>query len=57
MRQLPVIKIGETKYFVDARLNQLREVGDPGAVEKMEASEAWYVKNFGSGEVCNGTVL
>jgi len=46
-RRLPVVKIGNKKYFVDARLNELRNIKNPFDVEKMEGSEEFYVKNFG----------
>lgn len=48
MRQLPIVKIGKKKYFVDARLNELRNINNPGDSEKMEGSEEFYVKNFSS---------
>jgi hypothetical protein len=47
MRALPIIKIGHTFYFVDSRLNELREVNNPCNSEKMEGSEEFYVNNFG----------
>jgi hypothetical protein len=45
-RELPIIKIGRKRYFVDARLNELRNVNDPNDSEKMEASEEYYIQNF-----------
>ena len=46
MRQLPIIKIGQTRYFIDSRLNELREVNNPYNREKMEGSEEFYINNF-----------
>ena len=45
--KLPVVKIGRKKYFVDERLNELRNVKNPADREKMEGSAAFYVKTFG----------
>jgi len=46
-RRLPIVKIGDTYYFVDARLNELRNVKNPNDREKMEGSEEFYIKTFG----------
>ena len=46
MRQLPIVKIGDILYFVDAKLNELREVNNPHNIEKMEGSEEFYINNF-----------
>jgi hypothetical protein len=47
MTALPIIKIGDTEYYVDERLNELREVDNPYNVEKMEGSKEFYLENFG----------
>ena len=47
VRELPRIKIGRKEYFVDARLNELRNVKNPFDVEKMEGSEEIYIKLWG----------
>jgi len=47
MRRLPIIKIGRKKYFVDERLNELRNIKNPHDREKMEGSLKFYIKNFG----------
>lgn len=47
-RQLPIVKIGSKRYFVDARLNELRNINNPHDREKMEGSEEFYKKNFGA---------
>ena len=46
-RELPKVKIGRKTYFVDSRLNELRNTKNPSDSEKMEASEDFYVKEFG----------
>jgi hypothetical protein len=46
MKELPKIKIGRKTYFVDARLNELRNVNNPQDSEKMEGSEEFYLKTF-----------
>lgn len=45
--QLPIIKIGGKKYYVDERLNELRNIKNPNDREKMEGSAEFYVKAFG----------
>ena len=47
VRALPKIKLGRKEYFVDARLNELRNVKNPFDVEKMEGSEEFYIEHFG----------
>jgi len=47
VRQLPVVRIGKKDYFVDERLNELRNIKDPNDREKMEGSEAFYTKLYG----------
>lgn len=47
MGKLPVVKIGNKKYYVDSRLNELRNVKNPHDREKMEGSEDFYVSTFG----------
>ena len=47
-RQLPKVKIGKKIYFVDARLNELRNIKDFSDSEKMEGSEQFYVDTFGT---------
>lgn len=46
-RNLPIIKIGSKKYFVDERLNELRNVENAHDAEKMEGSAELYVRIFG----------
>jgi len=46
-RPLPVVKIGGKKYYVDERLNELRNVKNPHDREKMEGSAEFYVRHFG----------
>ena len=48
MRSLPIVKIGNKEYFVDSRLNELRNTRNPHDVEKMEGSEEFYLTNFKS---------
>jgi hypothetical protein len=47
MKALPIVKIGRKTYFVDARLNELRNTKNPNDSEKMEGSEEFYINNFG----------
>lgn len=48
MRALPVVKLGRKKYFVDERLNELRNINNPHDKESMEgSSEKWFVEMFG----------
>lgn len=48
MKALPKVKLGDGKtYFVDERLNELRNVKDFNDVEKMEGSAEFYVRHFG----------
>ena len=47
MKALPKIKLGKKIYFVDARLNELRNIKNPHNIEKMEGSEEFYVAHFG----------
>lgn len=44
---LPRIRIGKTEYFVDERLNEIRNVKDPQDREKLEGSAEFYVKQWG----------
>lgn len=47
-RRLPVIKLGDgIYYFVDERLNELRDIENPHNVEKMEGSAKFYINHFG----------
>ena len=50
MTALKKVKIGRKIYFIDSRLNELRNVNDFFDREKMEGSEEFYLKLFG--EVC-----
>lgn len=47
MKALPGIKIGSKSYFVDERLNELRNCKNPNDTEKMEGSTEFYVQYFG----------
>lgn len=48
MRELPIIKIGHKKYYVDERLNELRNITNPSDRESMEGSdEAFWVGVWG----------
>ena len=51
MSQLPVIKIGRKQYFVDERLNELRNVRNPHDREKMEGSAEFYIRTFGKSKL------
>ena len=50
MRELPRVKIGRKTYYVDSRLNELRNVKNPHDSEMMEGSESFYLENFGVDE-------
>lgn len=41
MGALPVIKIGRKHYYVDKRLNELRNVKDPNDKESIELAYAY----------------
>jgi len=48
VRMLPIIRLGKSKrYFVDARLNQLRNIHNPHDTESMGGSEEFYIRHFG----------
>ena len=47
MRALPIIKLGKKRYFVDARIQEMRNILNPHDVEKMEGSEEFYIRHFG----------
>lgn len=47
MRELPKIKIGRKTYFVDERLNEIRNVNNPHDSEKLEGSAEFYIKMWG----------
>ena len=47
VENLPIIQLGRKRYFVDARLNQLRNIHNPHDVEKMGGSEEFYIRHFG----------
>lgn len=42
MGQLPIINIGRKRYFLDERLNEMRNVKDPNDRESMEGSDAAF---------------
>ena len=44
---LPKVKIDGTVYYIDERLNELRNVKDPSDKEKMEGSKEFYLETFG----------
>jgi hypothetical protein len=46
MKALPKIKIAGKTYYVDARLNELRNVSNPHDIEKMEGSAEFYIQHF-----------
>lgn len=46
MKTLPKVKIGNKVYFIDARLNELRNVKNPFDAEKMECSKEMYLTLF-----------
>jgi hypothetical protein len=46
-RQLPIIHIDGTDYFVDERLNEIRNVKNPHDREKLEGSADFYIKTWG----------
>jgi len=41
MGALPVVKIGSKHYFVDKRLNELRNINDPSDKESIELADAY----------------
>jgi hypothetical protein len=41
MGALPVVKIGNKHYFVDKRLNELRNINDPSDKESIELADAY----------------
>lgn len=45
--QLPIVKIGKEYYFLDSRLNEIRNIKDPADREKLEGSPEFYLKTFG----------
>ena len=47
MNALPKVKIGGRIFYIDERLNELRNVKNPFDVEKMEGSKEFYLKLFG----------
>lgn len=47
MIALKKVKIGKKVYFLDKRLNELRNIKNPYDSEKMEGSEEFYIKTFG----------
>ena len=47
MLALPIIKLGRKRYFVDARLNELRNIRNPYDIESMAGSEEFYIRHFG----------
>jgi len=47
MKALKMVKIGRKVYFIDPKLNELRNIKDPFDIEKMEGSEDFYLKLFG----------
>ena len=47
MRALPIIKLGKERYFVDERLQEMRNILNPHDVEKMGGSEEFYIRHFG----------
>lgn len=47
MTALKKVKIGNKVYFIDARLNELRNVKNFMDSEKMEGSEETYLNLFG----------
>jgi len=44
---LKKVKIGNKVYFIDSRLNELRNIKNPADREKLEGSEDFYLKIFG----------
>jgi len=44
---LKKVKIGNKVYFIDSRLNELRNIKNPADREKLEGSEEFYLKIFG----------
>ena len=47
MKALKKIKVGRKIYFIDGRLNELRNIKNPSDKEKLEASEEFYLNLFG----------
>ena len=47
-KRLPIVKLGDgVYYFVDERLNELRDIENPHNIEKMEGSAEFYINHFG----------
>lgn len=42
MKKLPIIQIGKTKYYIDQRLSQIREVDNPNNYENVSAELIFY---------------
>lgn len=45
--ELPKVKICSKVYYLDARLNELRNIKNPHDREKMQGSKELYIKHFG----------
>lgn len=44
--KLPTVKIGKKLYYVDRRLNELRNVNDPNDVESIELADVHIEKTL-----------
>ena len=49
--ELPRVRIGRKTYFLDARLNEIRNVNNPHDREKLEGSPEYYLRNWGISEI------
>lgn len=47
VKALKMVKIGKKVYFIDKRLNELRNIKDFTDKEKMESTEEFYINLFG----------
>lgn len=48
MRELPKLRIYDKEYFLDERLNEMRNVSDPLDTESMEGmSSQWWLDTLG----------
>ena len=46
MNSLKKVRIGDSIYFIDERLEELRNVNNPQDIEKMEGSTECYLDLF-----------
>jgi hypothetical protein len=50
MRQLPIIKIGRKKYYLDEKLNEMRNINNPHDSESMcDMPAKWWQELWKNG--------